>query len=119
MSVPLVPILCMRLTLSRGGTAVPDEILSFDEHRRRRDENPSLVRCARCGRLILATASRCPECGVNFQGEAWEYTHPSEREPTTRSATWLVIAAMVVLGALLLLVLHLLYWALALDASTL
>ena len=63
-----------------------DEPLNFEEHRRRRDDNPSLVPCARCGQRVLATATRCPECGVHFQGEAQEFTHESEHEPALSSA---------------------------------
>ena len=47
-----------------------DEPLNFEEFRRRREENASTVRCAKCGEWIVATATKCPECGVNFQGEA-------------------------------------------------
>jgi hypothetical protein len=70
------------------------DTLSFEEHRRRRDENPSLVRCARCGKMILATVTGCPECGVHFQGQAQEYLHPSER-PTNCHAGWVVVLAVV------------------------
>ena len=41
-----------------------EDILSFDEHRRRRDENASSIRCTLCGKRILATASRCSDCGI-------------------------------------------------------
>ncbi len=83
-----------------------DDILSFEEQRRRRDENASLVRCARCGKMILATATRCSECGVHFQGEAQDHLHPSER-PTGGRPGWVVLLAVVMLlvaiiGALLL-----------------
>jgi len=47
---------------------VNEDILSFEDHRRQQDENASLVRCARCGKMILATTTRCPECAVHFQG---------------------------------------------------
>ena len=80
-----------------------DGPLSFEEHRRRRDENPSLVPCARCGKRILATATRCPECGVNFGGEAQEFTHESENEPAARGApAWVIVLAVLLLLAMLL-----------------
>ena len=75
-----------------------DDILSFKDHRQRQDENASLVRCARCGKRILATATRCPECGVHFQGEAQDYLHPSE-QPTGGCTGWVVAVAFVVLTA--------------------
>ena len=78
----------------------PDEPLSFEAHRRRRDENPSL---ARCGKTILATATRCPECGVHFQGAAQEFTHDSERDaPTRRAPVWVLVLAVLVLFAMLI-----------------
>ena len=80
----------------------PDEPLSLEEHRRRRDDNPSLVPCARCGKRILATATRCPECGIHFQGEAQEFTHESEREPATGGApAWVIVLAVLLVLAML------------------
>jgi predicted amidophosphoribosyltransferase len=75
-----------------------DDILRFEDHRRRQDENASLVRCARCGKLILATATRCSECGVHFQGEAQDYLHSSER-PSSGHAVWIVVLVVVLLAA--------------------
>jgi hypothetical protein len=80
---------------------VDDEILSFEEHRRRRDEHASLVRCTRCGRMILATATRCSECGVHFQGEAQDYLHPSE-QPTGGRSAWVVALAVLLLAAVII-----------------
>jgi hypothetical protein len=83
-----------------GALSVSDEILSFDEHRRRRDESPDLVRCARCGKPIPATATRCPECRVHFQGEAYEFSHPSERASGRgRAGRWAVVIVAVLLAA--------------------
>jgi hypothetical protein len=78
-----------------------DDILSFEEHCRQQDKNPSLVRCARCGKLILATASRCPECKVHFQGEAQDFLHPSER-PTASRAGWVAVVALVLVAAMVI-----------------
>lgn len=78
-----------------------DDILSFEDHRQRRNENANLVRCARCGRMILATATRCPDCGVHFQGEAQDYLYPSER-PTSGHPVWVVAVAVVLLAALII-----------------
>jgi predicted amidophosphoribosyltransferase len=79
--------------------------LNFEEHRRKRDENPSLVPCARCGKRILATATRCPECGVHFQGEAQEFTHVSEREaPKSGLPMWVLLLAVLLLFAMLFVV---------------
>jgi phage FluMu protein Com len=80
-----------------------DEPLNFEEHRRRREENAGTVRCARCGKWIVATATKCPECGVNFQGEAQDFVHASERDAKARSApTWVLVAAALLLVAILL-----------------
>jgi uncharacterized C2H2 Zn-finger protein len=78
-----------------------DDTLSFEEHRRRQDQNASLVRCARCGKMILATVTRCPECGVHFQGEAQDYLHPFER-PTSGHPGWVLVLAIVLLAAVVI-----------------
>ncbi len=80
-----------------------DEPMSFEEYRRKRDENPSLVPCARCGKQILATVTLSAQCGVHFRGEAQEFTHASERDAPIRGApAWVVILAVLVLLAMLL-----------------
>jgi hypothetical protein len=71
-----------------------EEILSFEEHRRRRDENASLVRCARCGKMILATATTCAECGVHIQGEAQDFLHLSET-PTNHHVSMAMLLAII------------------------
>ena len=83
-----------------------DEILSFEEHRARREDNASLVRCARCGKTILATASRCPECGVHFQGEAQDFLHPDERPISAWAKPWVI--AVITAGLIVLLLLSML-----------
>lgn len=85
---------------------MPDEVLSFEDHQRRLDDNASVVRCARCGKWILATSTRCPECGVHFQGAAVEFTHASEAETSRRSMPmWVVVMTAALLAAVLLAVL--------------
>jgi predicted amidophosphoribosyltransferase len=84
-----------------------DDPLSFEQHRRRREENASLVRCARCGKSILVTLTRCPQCGVHFQGEAQDFSHESE-QPAAGRSLWFVAAAIVLLIAFTLTVLGLL-----------
>lgn len=79
-----------------------DEPLSFEDARRKRDENASLVPCARCGKRIVATATRCPECGVHFGGQAQEFAHASERDTQPAGAPkWVVALAVLTLLALL------------------
>lgn len=83
------------------GAPVDNDILSFDDHRRQREDNASLVRCVRCGKMILASATRCPQCGVNFQGEAQDFLHPDE-QPAAGWPGWLVvIGAILLAGAVL------------------
>jgi hypothetical protein len=80
-----------------------DDTLSFEEARRKRDENPSLVRCARCGKTIVATVTRCPECGVHFQGEAQEFAHPSEVSVESGGTPrWVVLVAVLLIVAVLI-----------------
>ena len=81
------------------GSSMGDEIFSLEEHRRRREENAALVRCARCGKMILASAVRCPECRIHFKGAAQDYLHPTERPQERRLPWWVVaLAALLVLA---------------------
>lgn len=80
-----------------------DDVLSFDEHRRRLTESANTVRCAKCGEWILATAIRCPQCGVHFQGEAQDFVHRSGQSPRRlKLPVWVIIAAIVVVIAMIL-----------------
>jgi hypothetical protein len=86
----------------RRRSRITEAIISFEEPRRRRDESPSPVRRARCGKMILATAIRCPECGVHFQGEAQDYLQPSEKPEGSGRRWWVVLLAVVLQVALAL-----------------
>jgi len=80
---------------------VDDEPLSFEEHRRRREENAGPARCAKCGEWIVATATRCPGCGVHFQGEAQDFAHPSETAGAGGGPQgWVVAVAVMLLAAM-------------------
>ena len=77
-----------------------DDPLSFEAHSRRQ-KDAGVVRCAKCGEWIVATTSRCPECGVHFQGEAQDFVHPSQRSAGRGGApVWVVVLAALVLAAI-------------------
>jgi hypothetical protein len=76
-----------------------DEPLNFEEHRRRRDRNAELVPCARCKKMILSTSVRCPECGIHFQGEAYDFAPPTGG---SGSHTLIIVLAVLLLIAILL-----------------
>lgn len=78
-----------------------DEPLSFEQHRRRREENASLIPCFRCKKTILATATRCPECGVHFQGEAQDFADGAEAAGGRGLPAWVVVVAVLLLLAML------------------
>lgn len=80
-----------------------EEPLNFEEYRRRREENASTVRCARCRKWIVATATRCPECGVHFQGEAQDFAPDKGRSAGPRgTSAWVVVVAVLLLLAMTL-----------------
>jgi uncharacterized membrane protein YvbJ len=80
-----------------------NNVRKLDEHRRRREDDPTRVRCARCGKLIPMTATRCPECGVHFQGQAFQFNHASDHEGGSRRRSRLsILMAIVLLGVVLL-----------------
>ena len=86
------------------GVAVSDEnLLNFEEHRRRAEADPHRVRCARCGKPIPMNATRCPECGVHFRGEAFQFTHAAEAEPgEVKLGTRGLVLLAVILAAVVL-----------------
>jgi ribosomal protein L37AE/L43A len=83
------------------GYLMSDEIYRFEDHRRRQSQDS--VRCARCGKMILATVTRCPECGVHFQGEAYDFAPESGSTLGGRLRGWgLLVVVILVLAALLI-----------------
>jgi predicted amidophosphoribosyltransferase len=74
------------------------DTLRFDDHRSRHELDAGRVRCARCGKSIMASATRCPECGVHFQGEAQDFLHPSDR-PTNRRLLWRIAIVLLLVAA--------------------
>ena len=53
-------------------------IIDFDEARRKREQDPTRVRCAHCRRWIAMDATRCTHCGVHFNGEAFQFSADEE-----------------------------------------
>jgi|GEM_PF-4116478 len=72
-----------------------EEIISFDDARRRLEAD-DLIRCVRCQKMILATETRCPKCGVHFQGQAYEFEKSADRPRSTRPF-WITIVAIMLL----------------------
>ncbi len=60
-------------------------------------EQNDLVRCIKCGAQISAYATRCPECGVHFRGEAYDFVRPEPRRPkVVRIMAWIALAVLAV-----------------------
>ncbi len=74
-----------------------EETLSLEAHRRGQFQDLHTVRCAKCGKSILATSLRCSECGVHFQGEAQDFFHPSEQQNAHARRNWVVVTAIILL----------------------
>jgi predicted nucleic acid-binding Zn ribbon protein len=71
--------------LAASCTASYDPVvpIDFEKEKQLRQSDPGKVRCAHCGAWILARATRCPKCGVNFQGEAFQFVHEGSDELLT------------------------------------
>ena len=78
-----------------------DEPLGFEENRRRREENAGTVRCARCNKWIVATATRCPECGIHFNGEAQDFAPDDQQTGSRGTPAWVIMVAVLLLLAML------------------
>jgi|GEM_PF-1947404 len=76
-----------------------EEYLNPNNYEEYEEDRDTLVRCARCGKLIPPRSIRCPQCKVHFQGEAQDFFHESEREENVRSSrTWIVVVAMLLIA---------------------
>lgn len=78
--------------------------IDFETRKRQSDDDPNRVRCARCGAWIFARSTRCPKCGVNFHGEAFQFVHESSDElgaerPLRRRRALLIAAILIVIVA--------------------
>jgi hypothetical protein len=80
-----------------------DELLNFEEHRRRRQADADVVPCARCKTRIPALSTRCPECGVYFSGAAEDFAQDGGGGRGT--PRWVVVVAVVLLVVMTLSVL--------------
>ena len=66
--------------------------------RRARDERADrrqLVPCGRCGRDVPMLSTRCPRCGVNFRGAAFQFEYePTGQVAKTGNGTAILIGAV-------------------------
>ena len=69
----------------------------------------SQVKCAHCGKYIGMRRTRCPHCGIHFHGEAFQFKHKSEPDPSPRKSTPTTILAWIVLILIVISVLAALY----------
>jgi hypothetical protein len=62
---------------------------------------PYRLPCPRCARPVFQRATRCPHCGLWFDGEAYQFTSDTDRFArgrawaATRRALWLGVVAAV------------------------
>jgi len=79
--------------------------IDFEEHKRRRsEEDPDKVRCAHCGAWIFARSTRCPQCGVYFRGEAFQFAHGSDElaaDRATRRRRAIVMAIGIIIALII------------------
>jgi hypothetical protein len=68
---------------------------------------PYRLPCPRCARPVFQRATRCPHCGLWFEGEAYEFTTDTDRLArgrtwtATRRALVLVVAAALIMLTLI------------------
>ena len=80
-----------------------DDDDDIDEYQEEEDREEDDVRCARCRKWISAFASRCPECGVHFQGQAQDFDDEEDRYQSIFYGSqrglpvWVIVTALVLL----------------------
>jgi predicted amidophosphoribosyltransferase len=63
------------------------------------DDLSETVTCPRCGDDIWAYSQQCEQCGLHFQGEAWQFdAATNSASPTGRA--WQVVVVMIILALL-------------------
>lgn len=64
---------------------------------RKRAESDTRVRCAKCNKLIHMQDTRCEYCGVNFNGEAWQFSPSTTNrsQNSLRMPFWLIVSVVV------------------------
>lgn len=65
---------------------------------RERAAGDTRVRCAKCNKLIHMRDTRCEHCGVNFNGEAWQFS-PSTKvrsRHSLRISYWLIVGVVAI-----------------------
>ena len=72
---------------------------------RERAESDTRVRCAKCNKLIHMRDTKCEYCGVNFNGEAWQFS-PST---TNRSQNALRMPYWVIVGVVAIAIIYLVF----------
>ncbi len=71
--------------------------ISFTANRERAASD-TRVRCARCNKLIDMCDTRCEFCGINFNGEAWQFSpSTSMHSQDSRSIPfWLIVSVVAI-----------------------
>ena len=64
------------------------------------DDLEQTVPCARCGAHVWSHTQRCPQCGVHFSGEAWQFEYRDGGRKHTSSRWWWLIVALLIMGLL-------------------
>ncbi|WP_254508259.1 hypothetical protein [Anatilimnocola floriformis] len=68
------------------------------------------VRCARCRKWIPAFSTRCPECGMNFHGEAQDFDEEEHEYQTRGLPLWVILTAIVLLALSVISAFNLHFW---------
>ncbi len=80
-----------------------DEPLSFEEHKRRRDDNPKSGTVHEVRKTDSRHSDAMPGMRSPLSRRAQEFTHESEHEPRSRGTPpWVIAVAVVLLLAILL-----------------
>jgi len=79
------------------------KIISFEANRDSADFD-QYVRCCRCNKRIFMHDHRCEHCGLNFDGEAWQFSPSTKihdrKSVGVASILIAVIVAIAIVGLL-------------------
>jgi len=75
----------------------------IDEYADEEDREEDDVRCARCRKWIPGFSTRCPKCGVHFQGQAQDFDdEEDEYQQRNGLPAWVIMTALALLALMIL-----------------
>ncbi|HWB19208.1 MAG TPA: zinc ribbon domain-containing protein [Phycisphaerales bacterium] len=82
-----------------------EERYRFAVYQRELKKRERIVRCTKCGAVIPAWATTCPECGIHFAGEARDFDSVARKARSRRRKNlFITIIGLLVIAVMILVI---------------